>query len=162
MRILYIACAFRGAISLIEFKEITEENYDECLKLSVLDNQKNFVTSNVYSLAQARVYYDTAFPFAIYADDTMVGFIMMSFYKPKSVYGIWRLMIDKHYQGKGYGRASVLLAIKYLKDRFNAKGIFLAIELDNIVAEKLYSGVGFQRTGEIEDNQIVMRFDTTK
>lgn len=52
---------------MVELREITKDNYEECLKLTVADNQKNFVSSTVLSLAQAWVYYDTAFPFAIYA-----------------------------------------------------------------------------------------------
>ena len=45
---------------MVELKAITEENYNECLELEVSDNQKNFVASNIYSLAQAWVFYETA------------------------------------------------------------------------------------------------------
>ena len=141
---------------MVEFRKITEDNYDDCLKLSVSDNQKNFVASNTYSLVQAWVFYDTAYPFAIYADDIMVGFIMMGFYIPKGVYTVWRLMIDKRFQGKGYGRAALLLAIKYLEEKYNVSEIYLSFCPENSVAEELYSSVGFQRTGEIEDTEIVM------
>ena len=141
---------------MVEFREITENNYDDCLKLEVSEDQKTFVASNVYSLAQAWVFYDTAYPFAIYADNIMVGFIMMGYYKPKGIYNIWRLMIDKRFQGKGYGKAALVLAVKYLKEKYNVSEIFLSFEPDNTVAEKLYSSIGFQRTGEVENNEIVM------
>lgn len=141
---------------MVELKEITENNYEDCIKLKVADNQKSFVASNVYSLAQAWVFYETAYPFAIYADDVMVGFIMMSFYKSKGVYDIWRFMIDERFQGKGYGRAALILAVKYLKEKYNVKEIFLSFVSDNTVAEKLYHSVGFQRTGETEGDEIVM------
>lgn len=29
---------------MVELKEITKDNYEECLNLSVADNQKNFVS----------------------------------------------------------------------------------------------------------------------
>lgn len=61
---------------MVELREITKENYEECLGLKVADSQKNFVSSTVHSLAQAWVYYKTAFPFVIYADNEMVGFII--------------------------------------------------------------------------------------
>ena len=141
---------------MVEFREITENNYDDCLKLEVSEDQKKFVASNVYSLAQAWVFYDTAYPFAIYAGNKMVGFIMMGYYKPKGIYNIWRLMIDKRFQGKGYGKAALVLAVKYLKEKYNVSEIFLSFEPDNTVAEKLYSSIGFQRTGEVENNEIVM------
>lgn len=77
---------------MVELSKITKDNYEECLKLSVSDNQKNFVSSTVHDLAQAWVYYDTAFPFAIYADDIMVGFIMLGYYEVKEQYTLWKLM----------------------------------------------------------------------
>ena len=141
---------------MVTLKEITENNYNECLKLKVSENQKNFVAPNVHSLAQAWVFYKTAYPFAIYADDVMVGFIMMGYYKPKGIYNIWRFMVDERFQGKGYGKAALLLAIEYLKEKYHVKEIFLSFEPNNVIAERLYSSVGFQRTGEIENNEIVM------
>ena len=62
---------------MIELRKIDKTNYDDCIKLQVSGEQRKFVASNVYSLAQAWVYYETAYPFAIYADDVMVGFIML-------------------------------------------------------------------------------------
>ena len=62
---------------MVELRKITEENFEECLNLNIAENQKEFVSSNAHSLAQAWIYYDTAFPFAVYANNTMVGFIML-------------------------------------------------------------------------------------
>jgi len=141
---------------MVKLKEITADNYDDCLKLEVSDGQKNFVASNMYSLAQAWVFYNTAYPFAIYAGDEMVGFIMMGYYKPKGVYNIWRFMIDKRFQNKGYGKAALLLAVKYIREKYNASELYLSFEPENLTAEKLYNSIGFARTGEVEDGEIVM------
>jgi len=141
---------------MIELRPITEDNYNEVLNLEVLDEQRKFVAPNIYSLAQAWVFYDTAYPFAVYSGDLIVGFIMLGYYKPKGVYNIWRLMIDKRFQGNGYGKEALELAIKYLKDNFRVGEIFLSFEPDNIIAENLYRNIGFQRTGEVEGNEIVM------
>ena len=143
-------------IKMVEFKEITEDNYDDCLNLKVSDSQKTFVAANIYSLAQAWVFYKTAYPFAIYADDVMVGFIMMGYYKSKGVYTIWRLMIDERFQGKGHGKAALLLAIKHLNEKYNTDEIYLSVEPDNATAEKLYNSVGFKPTGEVAGSEIVM------
>jgi len=141
---------------MVELREITEHNLDECLALRVADHQNDFVASNAHSLAQAWVQYDAAYPFAIYADDVMVGFIMMGFYKRKGVYTLWRFMIDERFQGKGYGRAALLLGIGYFKEKFNVNEIHTAFLLGNTIAEALYSCVGFQRTGEVEGSQVGM------
>ena len=46
-----------------------KENIEDILNLSVSEEQKGFVSDNSESLAQAYVYHDTAWPFAIYEDD---------------------------------------------------------------------------------------------
>ena len=147
----------RDGGSMVELRKINKDNYAECLDLKVSDEQKTFVAPNVYSLAQAWVFYDTAYPFAIYADNTMVGFVMMGYFAEKDLYDIWRFMIDERYQKKGYGKAALLLSIEYLSKEFNVNDIFLSFEPNNVIAEKLYSSVGFKRTGEIEDGEVVMR-----
>ena len=64
---------------MVQLKEITKDNLDEVLRLSVAEHQKSFVSTTAASLAQAYVYRDTAFPFAIYADEKPVGFIMLGY-----------------------------------------------------------------------------------
>lgn len=87
---------------MVELREITKEIYEECFNLNIVESQKDFVSSTAHSLAQTWIYYDTAFPFAVYADDTMVGFIMLGYYEVEGYYTLWKLMIDKKYQNKGY------------------------------------------------------------
>ena len=105
-------------VRLIRLEEITRENIDEVLALKVDESQKSFVSANGDSLAQAYVYSKTAFPFAVYEDSTLVGFIMMGYYDVKSYYTLWKFMIDSRYQNKGYGRKALELGIKYLQERF--------------------------------------------
>ena len=142
---------------MVELKEITKDNYEECLNLSVADNQKNFVSSNIYSLAQAWVYYNTAFPFAIYADNIMVGFIMLGYYEAQNYYTIWKLMIDTHYQNKGYGKVALKLGIDYLVNHFNVKEVYTAYEMNNSVAKKFYISLGFRETGVVVGNDVGMK-----
>ena len=108
----------KEGIGLIELKEITSENIDEVLALKVDEGQKSFVSSNGDSLAQAYVYSKTAFPFAVYDNDTIVGFIMMGYYEVKSYYTLWKFMIDSRYQHKGYGRKALELGIKFFAGSF--------------------------------------------
>ncbi len=142
---------------MVELREITKENYEECLNLNIADSQKNFVSSTVHSLAQAWVYYDTAFPFAIYANNVMVGFIMLGYYEVKGYYTLWKLMIDEKYQNKGYGKKALKLGIDYLVDRFKVKEVYTAYYATNRIARDLYASVGFRETGEIVGNEIGMR-----
>ena len=142
---------------MVKLHEITKDNYEECLALSVSENQMSYVASNTYSLAQAWVYKNTAFPFAIYLDELIVGFIMLGYYEVLQRYNLWRFMIDKKYQGRGYGKQALLIGINYLVKNFNVKEIFTSVVPENIHAKKLYNIVGFNETGELSGNEIVMK-----
>ena len=78
---------------MIELRTITKENLEEVLNLRVSKHQESFVSSPVYSLAQAYVYGDTAFPFAVYAEGTIVGFIMLGYYEDRKQ-NIYMLLLD--------------------------------------------------------------------
>ncbi len=142
---------------MVELREITKENYEECLNLNIAENQEDFVSSTVHSLAQAWVYYDTAFPFAVYVNNTMVGFIMLGYYEAGGYYTLWKLLIDEKYQNKGYGKRAVRLGIDYLVNRFKVKEVYTAYYATNRIARNLYASIGFRETGEIVGNQIGMK-----
>jgi len=40
---------------MIEFRKITWDNFDECINLQLTEEQRGFLASNVYSLAQSYV-----------------------------------------------------------------------------------------------------------
>ena len=142
---------------MVTLKEITCENLDEVLALKVDDGQRSFVSSNAESLAQAYVYSETAFPFAVYDDDMIVGFIMMGYYEAKEYYTLWKLMIDKRYQNNGYGRKALELGIDYMRERFGVSEIYTGVVPENTVAKELYKSVGFKETGVIESGMEEMR-----
>ena len=143
---------------MVELREITEDNFDEVIELRVSENQEGFVSSVAYSLAQAWVYKETAFPFAIYADEVPVGFVMLGYYKSRNQYTLWKFLIDKHYQNRGYGKEALRLAIKYLVETFGVSEIYTGVALGNAVAKKLYNSIGFVETGVIEDYMEEMRY----
>ena len=142
---------------MISLKEITRENIEEVLALKVDESQKTFVSTNGDSLAQAYVYPETAFPFAVYEDSEIVGFIMMGYYEAKEYYTLWKFMIDSRYQNRGYGRKALELGIRFLQDRFNVSEVYTGVVPGNDVAKKLYRSVGFKETGLIESGMEEMR-----
>ncbi len=60
-------------------------------------------------------------------------------------YLVWRLVIDKRYQGKGYGKEAMRPALEYIRTwpRGKAEYCRLSYEPENEVAGKLYSSFGF-------------------
>ena len=60
---------------MVTLSELNRYNYRKVLNLSVSDEQKDFVASNVFSMAQAKVQPE-CIPLAIYLGDELVGFVM--------------------------------------------------------------------------------------
>jgi diamine N-acetyltransferase len=158
---------FKGDI-MIELRKITGDNFRECINLEVNEEQKNFVAPNIRSLAQAYVATSNneciPMPYAIYDKDTMVGFIMLSYCKAdetdnENIYCVWRLMIDKQYQGKGYGKQTMAKAIELIRTfpHGEATSVALSYEPENLVAKALYASFGFVETGKIEYDEAVAK-----
>ena len=143
---------------MIKLEEITADNVEDVLKLKVSKNQENFVSTPAYSLAQAYVYQNNAYPFTIYADDTLVGFIMFGFYESRNQYTLWKFLIDEKYQNKGYGKIALLLGIEYMKKQHDIKEMYTGVAIDNNVAEHLYQSIGFQATGLVENGMKELRY----
>lgn len=142
---------------MVVLKEISKDNLDEVLSLSVAEHQKLYVSTTADSLAQAYVYRDTAFPFAIYAEEKAVGFIMLGYYESRKQYTLWKFLIDKEHQGKGYGKEALRQGIAYLKERFDVKEVYTGVSLGNEAAKGLYKSVGFMETGLVEDGMEELR-----
>ena len=142
---------------MVSLKPVTRENLEEVLALRVNEDQEKYVISNAESLSRAYVYSETAYPFAIYDDDTIVGFIMMGYYEVKRYYTLWEFMIDSKYQNKGYGRKALKLGLNFVKEKFGPVDIYTGVIPGNTVAKKLYESVGFESTGLLELGMEEMR-----
>lgn len=155
---------------MLKLKKINRNNVAEILKLEVLDSQKNFIATNNSSIIEAYIAItenNYVFTFGIYKDDTPIGFLMIGYDVnsddegvpsiAKGNYNIWRLMIDKKFQGKGFGKKAINLALEFI-NTFPcgaAKYCWLSYESDNDVARQLYKSVGFVETDEKDGEEIV-------
>ncbi len=140
---------------LIELREIIMENFRECIGLSVAEDQRGFVASNMYSLAEAKAD-GVSNPLAIYSGDTMVGFIMYCFDAESGTGYIDRLMVAADHQRHGYGRVAMAEVISRLRNTPGCLLIRTSFEPSNAVADALYHSLGFRRTGEVDDGEIVV------
>ena len=145
---------------MVQFRKITEENFDAVIKMNRPEGE-NFVASNAVSLAQAWLYRDDGdvFPFAIYDDDTIVGFMLLEEDLEQARLDLWRIMLSPEQEGKGYGTAAVKLMIQYAKDSGRYRSIYLLCAPENHIARHIYDKLGFQPTGEICYGDIQMKLD---
>lgn len=65
-------------------------------------------------------------------------------------YSLWRLMIDKNYQSRGYGKQAAELALRFIRTFPCGKADFcwLSYAPENTVAKSLYASLGFIETGD--------------
>lgn len=112
--------------SAVSLREVTRDNLREVLSLKVAPDQEKFVANNAVSIAQAHFYPETAWFRAIYADETPVGFMMLSDDASKPEYFLWRLMLDARYQKFGFAARAMHLLFDYVRTRPNAREILPA------------------------------------
>lgn len=143
---------------VVSLREITRETVRSILDLRVTKDQERFIASNARSIAEAYFAEDAWFR-AIYADETPVGFVMISDTPEKAEYYLWRFMIDAKHQGKGYGRRALELVIEHVKTRPNAKALYTSHVRDNDGAGRFYRKMGFEYTGEVEGEELVMKLE---
>jgi len=147
---------------IIKLEPINDNNRDAVLALSVRADQP-FVAPNDYSLSEADEANakapGTARPFAIYAGEKIVGFCMLALdpedENPVDRYCLWRFMIDKNEQGKGYGQAALHEIIKYFKEN-DVDMIYLSTAPENEVGLHVYHKAGFRETGIIDGDEAVL------
>ena len=145
---------------MINFRAITEENFDVIIRMKRPDDE-HFVASNAYSLAQAWLYRDNGdvYPFAIYNDDTPVGFMMLDEDIEEKCLIIWRIMFPDEHRFKGYGTAAISRIIDLARESGKYDFLLIDYDPDNRVAEHVYKKLGFEPTGKFEHGEYELRLD---
>ena len=155
---------------MISLNKVNVSNVWELLELQVLPEQEDFVATNTESIVEASTTLaagGTALPFGVYADGQPVGFVMFG-YGPipgdedeppvaAGNYCLWRFMIDRNFQGRGYGKAALEAALRYLAGLpcGPAEYIWLSYEPENQRARAMYRSMGFVENGQRCDDEIV-------
>ncbi len=140
----------------VHLRQITKDNLIHFLRMKVHPEQEGFVAPNGSSIAQGE-YFDDAWYRGIFDGETPVGFVMLSIMEDKAEYYVWRFMIGADHQRKGYGKAAMERVIEYVKLLPNAKELHLSHVEANTEAAGFYNSVGFEHTGEKdEDGELMM------
>jgi diamine N-acetyltransferase len=142
----------------VTLREITAETVRSILTLSVSDEQKRFVADNAVSISQA-YFCKQAWFRAIYAGEKPVGFVMLYIDKKKADYDVWRFMIDRRHQKRGYGTAAMQLVIEFVRSLPRAKELCLSHAPGRGNPAPFYKRFGFVHTGELNEGEKVMKLD---
>lgn len=136
-------------MSVMEFREINKSNYWDCMELSIDESQEGFVADNKQSLVEA-AYEDGLYILGIYLEETMIGFVLYDYDETIPGWSMSRFMIDKQFQGKGYGKQAAIAFLEYFKTKHIADKIYISVSLENTVAHKMYSSIGFTEVKEVK------------
>jgi diamine N-acetyltransferase len=141
----------------VELRDVTADNWHAVVALELDPEQEDLVATNAESLVEARSDPD-ARPRAIYAGERVVGFLMYDVYQRRDKSrgaSIYRFMIDRSHQGKGYGRAALGKALDEIRAVPGLRKISIRYMPDNPVAKPFYASFGFAEVGKDEDGEMI-------
>lgn len=133
---------------MVLLSPVTRQNVLEVCGLSVAPDQERFVSSNAVSLAEAYVKPE-AKPFAVLAHEQIVGFAMLYDDGRVPAVGLWRLMIDRSHQGRGYGTQAVQALVVHARGLRPLETVQVGAMPGAGGPGPFYERQGFEATGEI-------------
>jgi diamine N-acetyltransferase len=157
----------------VELRDIvTEADRVAALGLRSAPGQEQFVASVEQSLADAIEHPEACARYwAVYDGDEAVGFTMISDNIPRETldadptlagpYFLWRLLIDERHQRRGYGTATLDAVVAYVRGRPNGDALLTSAGQGEGSPQPFYERYGFLPTGEIMDDEVVLRLELT-
>ena len=139
---------------LLKLTEVNEQNWLDIRKLSVSDSQASFLDSAVGILARGYVYRNNrARVIGIAADETIVGIALVKdLDEEPACYDLQQFMIDRRYQGKGFGTEALRLILSELEKERKYDCVEVCVKKDDAAALRVYEKAGFVDTGYIDDD----------
>lgn len=134
---------------------VTADSWRAVARVRATDEQLEWVAEVTYYLCVC-AYGDTWHPWTIEADGQVAGFLMWAVDDDASRW-IGGFVVDAAHQHRGIGRAAAAEAVRILSAQPGCTGIALSVDPTNEVARALYRSLGFEETGETEDDELVMR-----
>lgn len=144
-------------MTVVSLREVTDDNRRAVLALAVAQDQERFVGTVAGALIDAEeIPEGKPWYRAIYAGDEPVGFIMLSWNvtpDPPRIIGpwfLWKIIIDKRQQGRGYGREAIRLVADVIRVNEATELLTSCVPGDE-GPELFYRRLGFSPTGELDE-----------
>ena len=138
----------------IRLVSVTEANRALVAALELAPDQMDFVASNAESLDEAVTDRD-ARPRVVMAGDRVVGFLMYEAPQDDDEARIYRFMIDRAHQGRGYGKAALREVLDEIIGLGHISHVSICYEPRNAAARQLYRAAGFVEEGLDEDGEMI-------
>lgn len=145
---------------MVSLQPITDANREAVESLAVTPDQRRFVSGVRESILEAAQEPDAhALYWAIYADESPVGFVMIADevgdpdYIPQY---LWKLLIDERHQRRGFGTATLDLIVEYFRGRGRG-AMWTSTGQGEGSPVTFYERYGFKRTGDLHGNEVLLR-----
>lgn len=143
---------------MICLRLIDQNNWEECIKLKLKQEQQDFIASNLYSIAESKIFPHLKIK-SIYFSEVLVGFAMYGIDSDDGNYWIYRFMIDERFQGRGYGKSAMKLIIQDIANSNDCTDvIWLGYQPENEQGRRLYASVGFEEVGIAPWGEMLAKF----
>ena len=148
---------------VVALREITVDNRVVVEALAVTDEQSRYVASIADSLEEAEAHPD-AKPWyrAVYADNEPVGFVRISdgitvdnpaYLGP---YYLRRLLVDRRFQGRGYGTTALDLVVEHIRTHPDAHVLLTSHVVGPTSPVSFYLQYGFRLTGDVHEGEPIL------
>jgi GNAT superfamily N-acetyltransferase len=138
---------------VVSLRVLSGSNREAVEALRVSPSQEQFVSSVADSLREAAEEPDgRALYWAVYAEDTPVGFVMISDEVGRPDYiphYLWKLLIDERYQRRGFGTATLDLIVEYFGGRPGVGVLSTSAGQGEGSPIAFYERYGFEQTGDV-------------
>ena len=149
---------------MVSLRPITDANREALEALAVRPEQRRFVSDVRESLRQeAGEPGAQALYWAVYDEETPVGFVMIADEVGSPEYiaqYLWKLFIDERYQRRGLGTATLDLVVEYFRGRGRGAMSTSAGQGEGSPVA-FYERYGFERTGELHGDEVMLRLEIT-
>jgi diamine N-acetyltransferase len=149
-------------MAIVSLRPINDSNREAVEALRVSPAQEQFVSGVTESLLEAAAEPDgRALSWGVYADETPVGFVMISDEVGSAEYiahYLWKLLIDERYQRHGYGTETLDRIVAYFRGRPGVEVLWTSAGQGDGSPITFYERYGFEQTGEIVfDDEVLLR-----
>ncbi|MBQ7444338.1 MAG: GNAT family N-acetyltransferase [Clostridia bacterium] len=139
---------------MVRLAEITEENWLDVASLSVHEEQKSFLAPPIGTIARGYVYRNCNGKVrVIQNDEEVIGVALTREFTDEPLgYDLQQFMIDKRYQGKGYGAEALRLILEELRKEAHFDHVEVCVKKEDKAAVRLYEKMGFTDSGYVDDS----------
>lgn len=137
---------------MICLADVNENNFEALRRLDVAPEQRRFLDSPLGILARGYVYRtQRARVLAVLAEGEPVGLLLVKdMDEEPACYDLQQFMIDRRFQGRGYGTEALRLILSALEAERKYGCVEVCVKRRDTAALRLYEKLGFVDSGYVD------------